>query len=735
MTQRVRRPASIASTGRLAPHIAQDIVSGRFGDPFAALGLHEAAHSWIARAFIPHAETVSAHGLDGNKVGELIRTHDAGLFEGRVRLKSRQPIKYRARNAGGEWWPNDPYSFGPVLGPIDDYLISEGTHLRLYDRMGAHLIRHEGADGVHFAVWAPNARRVSVVGLFNEWDGRRHVMRRRNDIGVWEIFVPFLGEDEPYKYEIIDRHGTKLPLKSDPFAFASELRPQTASVTARPVAHEWGDEAHRHFWRAHDARRQPVSIYEVHAGSWRRRADGTFLSWDELADQLIPYCVDTGFTHIEFLPISEHPFDPSWGYQTTGLYAPSARFGEPAGLARFVDGAHQAGIGVILDWVPAHFPTDEHGLARFDGTALYEHEDPRQGFHPDWNTAIYNFGRREVRSFLINNALYWAERFHVDGLRVDAVASMLYLDYSRKQGEWIPNRYGGRENLEAVDFLRDMNRAFYAAGNGAVTIAEESTAWPKVSHPVDAGGLGFGFKWNMGFMHDTLSYLAREPVHRRYHHNEMTFGLLYAFSENFILPLSHDEVVHGKGSLLTKMAGDDWQKFANLRAYYGYMWGHPGKKLLFMGQEFAQRREWSEARALDWELLEAPAHAGIRRLVGDLNRVYREKPALHGRDCEPDGFAWLNADDADNSVLSFLRKAPGARPIAVISHFTPVLRRDFSIFLPIDGTWREILNTDAEIYGGSNSGNAGRVEASGGQARITLPPLATIMLEYQPAEA
>ncbi|TYR29999.1 1,4-alpha-glucan branching protein GlgB [Mesorhizobium microcysteis] len=708
------------------------IVSGSHGDPFAVLGVHQSGKGFIARCFIPHAESVEAFTLAGKEAGELTRRHDGGFFDGKLSIRKRQPLKYRARNAAGEWWVTDAYSFGPVLGPMDDYYIGEGSHLRLFDKLGAHIIDHEGASGVHFAVWAPNARRVSVVGDFNDWDGRRHAMRKRLDTGIWEVFVPDIGAGRIYKYEIVGAKGSRVPLKADPFAFRAELRPATGSITDHPPAHHWGDGAHRDFWRSADHRRQPVSIYEVHAGSWQRGEGDAFLSWDELAERLIPYVVDMGFTHIEFMPITEHPYDPSWGYQTTGLYAPSARFGEPEGFARFIDGAHRAGIGVILDWVPAHFPTDAHGLAMFDGTALYEHADPRKGFHPDWNTAIYNFGRREVMSYLVNNALFWAEKYHLDGLRVDAVASMLYLDYSRKAGEWIPNEHGGRENLEAVSFLQEMNAAVYGAHPGVMTIAEESTSWPKVSHPVHEGGLGFGFKWNMGFMHDTLQYMAREPIHRKHHHNDITFGLLYAFSENFVLPLSHDEVVHGKGTLLSKMSGDDWQKFATLRAYYAFMWGYPGKKLLFMGQEFAQRREWSEARALDWGLLGAPAHEGVRRLLRDLNRAYRDKPALHARDCEPEGFRWLIADDAQNSVFAWLRSAPDAPLVAVISNFTPVIRESYAVPLPADGTWREIVNTDAEDYGGGGKGNGGQVEASGGLARMTLPPLATIMLEYVP---
>jgi 1,4-alpha-glucan branching enzyme len=694
------------------------------------LGIHPAEAGLLARAFIPGAETIEALTLEGKSTGTLARIDKAGLFEGKLSIGTAQPLRYRAANADGEWMVGDPYSFGPVLGPMDDYYIGEGSHLRLFDKLGAHKIRHEGADGVHFAVWAPNARRVSVVGLFNQWDGRRHVMRLRRDTGIWEIFVPDIGEDEPYKYEIIGSNGKALPLKADPFAFRSELRPATASITTAPFRHDWQDQAHRDYWRQADIRRQPISIYEVHAGSWARDEQGKFLHWDALADRLIPYVVEMGFTHIEFLPISEYPYDPSWGYQTIGLYSPTARFGPPEAFARFVEGAHKAGIGVILDWVPAHFPTDEHGLARFDGTALYEHADPRKGFHPDWNTAIYNFGRREVMAFLVNNALFWAEKYHLDGLRVDAVASMLYLDYSRKEGEWLPNATGGRENLEAVAFLQRMNKELYGHHPGVMTIAEESTSWPRVSHPVHEGGLGFGFKWNMGFMHDTLRYMAREAVHRRHHHDDITFGLLYAFGENYVLPLSHDEVVHGKGSLLGKMSGDDWQKFANLRAYYALMWGYPGKKLLFMGQEFAQRAEWSEARSLDWQLLDAPAHAGVRRLVRDLNQLYRSRPALHARDCEAEGFRWLVVDDSANSVFAWERRAPGEAPIALISNMTPVPRPDYGLKLPRGGRWREILNSDAAIYGGSNTGNGGVIEANGdGSARVTLPPLATLMLE------
>jgi 1,4-alpha-glucan branching enzyme len=713
------------------------IVAGSHNNPFAVLGLHRSGNSWVARAFLPGAENVSASSLDGRPLGTLELRHQAGFFEGPVKAKSMEPLRLEASNAGGRWSVVDPYSFGPVLGPMDDYYAAQGTHLRLYDKLGAHIIDHEGARGVHFAVWAPNAERVSVIGDFNAWDGRRHVMRLRQSTGVWEIFIPDAGEGTNYKYEIV-REGKLLPLKSDPFGFRSELRPKTASTVARVDNFQWTDEAYLEARASRNPRRSPMAIYEVHPGSWRRKEGNAFLSYDELAESLIPYVKELGFTHIELLPISEHPFDPSWGYQPTGLFAPTSRFGDPAGFARFVNAAHLAGIGVILDWVPAHFPTDEFGLARFDGTALYEHEDPRQGYHPDWNTAIYNFGRTEVQSFLINNALFWFEVYHIDGLRVDAVASMLYLDYSRKQGEWIPNQYGGNENLEAIAFLKRMNEVCYAAHPGIVTIAEESTAFAGVSQPTFTGGLGFGFKWNMGFMHDTLQYMSRDPVFRKHHHNELTFGLLYAFTENFILPLSHDEVVHGKGSLLKKMGGDDWQKFAGLRAYYTFMWGYPGKKLLFMGQEFAPWEEWSEARSLDWHLLDHAPHKGVQDLIKDLNRLYSGTPALYARDCEGEGFHWLIADDHENSVFAWMRRSGGNDPpIVVIANFTPVAREGYRVPLPAAGPWLERVNSDAAVYGGTGTGNLGAViataEPTHGQpasAALMLPPMASLILEF-----
>ncbi len=711
------------------------LFAGRHDDPFGVLGLHDGPDGLIATALVIGADRVEAFSLAGDAAGALPMIDARGLFQGPISFEERRPLKYRARSRRGggdaEWWAADPYSFGPVLGPIDDHLMAEGSHVRLFDKMGAHRIDHEGARGFHFAVWAPNARRVSVVGAFNDWDGRRNAMRLRRDTGVWETFIPDIEEGTPYKFEIAAADGAVLPLKADPFAFRAERRPANASVTSAPPPHVWGDAAHLAHWASVEPRRRAISIYEVHPGSWRRAWDGGFLTWDEMADQLIPYVVDMGFTHIEFMPISEHPLDASWGYQATGLYAPTARFGDPQGFARFVDGAHRVGIGVILDWVPAHFPTDAHGLSRFDGTALYEHADPRQGHHPDWKTAIYNYGRREVAAFLINNAVFWGERYHIDALRVDAVASMLYRDYSRAAGEWIPNEHGGRENWEAVGFLRRMNATVYGARPGVFTIAEESTAWPGVSLPVHERGLGFGFKWNMGFMNDTLAYMARDPVHRRHHHRDITFGLIYAFSENFVLPLSHDEVVHGKGSLLTRMAGRGLEKFANLRAYLALMWGYPGKKLLFMGQEFAQRREWNEDRALDWELLGAPAHAGVRDLVRDLNAVYRDNEALHGRDCEPDGFEWLIVDDAANSVFAWLRRCAAAPPVAVIANMTPVPRTGYRVPMPRDGVWSEIINTDAQLYGGGGVGNLGRVIARGGAATLTLPPLSTLLLRFE----
>ncbi|WP_036257451.1 1,4-alpha-glucan branching protein GlgB [Methylocapsa aurea] len=737
----VRGTQDAGAEWRVDAKTAQAIVAARWQDPFAVLGPHETPQGTAIRALVPDAEALSAIPKDGS--AEIPLTpRGGGLFEGLAAgREGRFRYSLRAANAEGSWEFIDPYALAPVLGAMDDYLLVEGTHRLLYERLGAHPMLFDGFDGVHFAVWAPHAQRVSVVGDFNGWDGRRCQMRKRIDSGVWEIFAPGVREEAVYKYEIISRDGRLLPLKADPLGFAAELRPSTASIVARTDRFAWTDADFRARCAKGDFRRKPMAIYEVHLGSWKRGEAGRFLTYDELADELIPYAADLGFTHLELLPISEHPLDESWGYQPIGLFAPTRRFGDPAGFARFIDRAHAAGLGVILDWVPAHFPTDIHGLAAFDGEPLYEHGDPRRGFHPDWNTAIYDFGRREVTNFLTANALFWLDRYHTDGLRVDAVASMLYLDYSRQPGEWAPNPDGGNDNRDAVAFLRSVNELAYATDPGAVTIAEESTAWDGVSRPTSAGGLGFGFKWNMGFMHDTLDYMALDPVHRKWHHDKLTFGLLYAFSENFVLPLSHDEVVHGKGSLLQKMSGDDWQKFANLRAYYAYMWAHPGKKLLFMGQEFAQRREWCADRGLDWSLLEAPIHKGVQDLIRDLNKLHRTMPALHARDCEAEGFRWIVSEDRDQSVVVFARfGAERDAPVVMATNFTPEPRLRYKIGLPRPGTWREILNTDASPYGGSGMGNFGAVIASSepshglpASAELTLPPLAS--LYFTPSDA
>ena len=732
------KQAAASPQWRIDDDTVQALLAARHADPFAVLGPHETQNGVVIRALVPDAESVTVVPGDGSGDISLI-SRGGGFFEGLIKQRmSRFPYRLRAANAGGQWEFVDPYALPPVLGATDDYLFVEGTHRQLYERLGAHPMQFEGIDGVHFAVWAPRAQRVSVVGDFNAWDGRRHQMRKRINSGLWEIFAPGVEEGTVYKYEIISNDGRLLPLKADPVGFSGELRPSTASIVAHTGSFVWTDADFLDRRRSGDPRRKPMTIYEVHLGSWMRGDNGQFLSYDELARQLIPYVSDLGFTHIELLPISEHPLDASWGYEPIGLFAPTRRFGDPAGFARFVDKAHAAGLGVILDWVPAHFPTDIHGLAQFDGEPLYEHADPRLGFHPDWNTAIYDFGRREVTAFLAANALFWFDRYHVDGLRVDAVASMLYLDYSRKPGEWLPNFDGGNDNRDAVAFLKRVNELVYATHPGAVTIAEESTAWPGVSMPTHAGGLGFGFKWNLGFMHDTLDYMALEPVHRKWHHDRLTFGLLYAFSENFVLPLSHDEVVHGKASLINKMPGDDWQKFANLRAYYGFMWAHPGKKLLFMGQEFAQRREWNEDCPLDFHLLEFPLHKGIQLLVRDLNRLHQTQPALHARDCEPEGFRWIVVDDRDQSVVAFARYGePQDPPVVMVANFTPVPRHGYRIGLPWPGWWREILNTDAEIYGGSGIGNLGGVAANDipshglpASAEVTLPPLAAIYFQF-----
>ncbi len=734
-------PGARSNGWRLDEADAAAIVTAGLADPFAVLGPHRADGGVAIRAFAPNAETLVARDLSGETIAVFERRGADGVFEALAKGRA-SPIAYRlfATSAGGAWDYDDPYRFGPVLGPMDDHLLVEGTHRRLYERLGAHPIRHEGCEGVGFAVWAPHALRVAVVGDFNDWDGRRAAMRKRIDSGVWEIFIPGLGEGAVYKYEIVGPGGDLLPLKADPFGFASEMRPSSASVVARIDRFPWHDQAHLEARRAQDRRRSPICIYEVHLGSWRRHADGGFLTYDEIADALIPYVLDLGFSHIEFMPVSEHPLDDSWGYQPIGLFAPTRRFGSPEGFARLVDRAHQAGLGVILDWVPAHFPTDPHGLAQFDGTALYEHADPRQGLHPQWRTAIFDFGRREVVNILLANALYWLEVFHIDGLRVDAVASMLYRDYAREGEAWLPNAEGGRENREAESFLRQLNILVHGTDAGVTTFAEESTSWPGVTLPVHVGGLGFGFKWNMGWMNDTLAYMSKDPVHRSHHHGLLTFGLLYAYSENFVLPLSHDEVVHGKGTIIGRMPGDHWRRFAGVRAYYGFMWGYPGKKLLFMGQEFGQRREWNFAAELDWDLLGYADHQGLCVVVRDLNRIYRATPALYARDCEADGFRWIVADDTSQSVTAWLRFGPpGEPPVAIVCNFTPVAREDYRLGLPHAGVWREIFNSDARDYGGSGLGNLGAVTAQASPAHglpasadILLPPLSAVYFQFQP---
>ena len=712
---------------------ARALVEGRHGDPFALLGPHLAGKEWRITAFVPGASRlfILPKGKSAKPVEMAPVEGCPGLFHGA--LPKRVDYRLRAANDHAEWDFDDAYRFGPVLGEMDEYLLGEGTHKRLWQVLGAHLITHEGVAGVHFAVWAPNAQRVSVVGDFNIWDGRRHAMRRRGATGVWEIFIPGLKDGVSYKYEIRTPEGAILPLKADPVGFGSEHPPANASVVRDISPRAWGDADWMETRGSIPHVDKPISVYEVHLGSWKRAPGNRMLSYLELAEQLVDYVEEMGFTHIEMLPVSEYPFDGSWGYQPVGLFAPTVRHGTPQEFRAFVDAAHRRGIGVLLDWVPGHFPTDAHGLGRFDGTALYEHGNPQEGFQPDWNTFIYNYGRIEVQNYLVSNALYWLEEFHIDGLRVDAVASMLYRDYSRNHGEWVPNKDGGRENYESIAMLRRTNSVTYGEVPGIMTVAEESTQFPGVSRPVDHGGLGFGFKWNMGWMNDSLSYIQKDPLYRKFHHNQVTFGLIYAWSENFFLPISHDEVVHGKGSMLGKMPGTPWEKFANLRAFYGYMWAYPGKKLLFMGQEFAQGREWNEKQSLDWHQLELPQHQGIQNLVRDLNKVYRENPALYVNDCRPEGFQWVDVNDAEGSTFSWLRKGREGDPaVLVVINMTPVERR-MRVGLPGGTHWSEILNTDAAHYGGDNRGNLGglTVEDQGwhGQpasAMVTVPPLATL---------
>ena len=718
--------------GSIDRDTALAILEGRHGDPFSVLGPQNRGGTLCVTAFVPGAERLWILTGKTEKLAAPV-AGAPGMFIGP--LAKRGAYRLRAEGHGATWEFEDPFRFGPVLGEMDEYLLGEGTHQRIWQVLGAHLKTHEGIDGTAFAVWAPNAARVSVVGDFNIWDGRRHPMRRRGSTGVWETFIPGLGEGTNYKYEIRGPHDAVMPLKADPVGFGSEHPPANASVVRSLGDTVWQDGAWMTSRAAHQNIESAISIYEVHLGSWKRAPSDRMLSYHELAAQLVDYVVDMGFTHIELMPISEFPFDGSWGYQPVGLFAPTIRHGTPPEFRAFMDAAHQKGIGVLLDWVPGHFPTDAHGLGRFDGTSLYEHQDPREGFHQDWNTLIYNYGRVEVSNFLTSNALYWLEEYHLDGLRVDAVASMLYRDYSRTEGQWVPNRDGGRENYEAIALLQRVNIVAYGEVPGVMTVAEESTAFSGVSRPVNHGGLGFGFKWNMGWMNDTLSYMQKDPLYRKFHHHQMTFGLHYAWSENYILPISHDEVVHGKGSMLSKMPGTAWEKFANLRAYYGFMWGHPGKKLLFMGQEFAQGAEWNHKQSLDWHQLDLPEHAGVQSFVRDLNRAYRDNKALHVNDTRPEGFVWLESNDAAASVYAWVRRGhPGDPDVVVAVNLTPV-ERQYRIGLPAKGHWTEILNSDAAIYGGGGRGNMGGVVADGeawsGQtqsALVTLPPLSAVYL-------
>ncbi|MFV0431483.1 MAG: 1,4-alpha-glucan branching protein GlgB [Alphaproteobacteria bacterium] len=719
--------------------ILDSITLGKNNNPFAWLGMHPDGSDIIVRVFYPYAETVQLKSHDDKlNFGAMEKVHQDGIFELRIANMEAFLWKLSVKEDGFERETYDAYAFESSIGDMDQWLFAEGNHFTSYEILGAHPKILHGIEGVHFALWAPNASRVSVVGDFNRWDGRIHVMRNHIAMGVWEIFIPHLQKGDVYKFELLDSHGNMLPLKADPYGFASELRPKTASVIEGLGNYAWGDEG----WMAHRGQKNnqnaAISIYEVHASSWARvpEEDNRSLNWQELAEKLIPYVVEMGFSHIEFLPVSEYPFDGSWGYQPIGLFAPTARMGSADDFRYFVDKAHQAGLGILIDWVPAHFPEDEHGLGFFDGTHLYEHADPRQGKHQDWGTLIYNFGRSEVQNFLIANALFWFREYHIDGLRVDAVASMLYHDYSREEGQWIPNEYGGRENLEAMGFLKRLNEVIYQYFPDVMSVAEESTSWPSVSQPTYHGGLGFGFKWNMGWMNDTLEYIKHDPIHRKYHHNELTFSLIYAFSEKFVLPISHDEVVHGKGSLLGRMPGDQWQRFANLRTYLSYMFGHPGKKLLFMGCEIAQSDEWNFNNSLDWHLLQYPEHKGIQQLIKDLNHLYQSHPCLYETDNDGYHFAWIEAGDYEQSVLSWRRIGHDGSELVFIANFTPTHHPHYQLGFSMEGQWQEIFNSDAKIYAGSGQGNLGGIEANQEgmhglpySASVNIPPLAVVVFK------
>ncbi len=728
-------------TSTIDSHALDSLLHADCGDPFAHLGLHQADDRLVVRAYRPGAKKVVV-AREQDQAQEFPAEHvrgglyEAMLPEGCERFRYVLKVTY---DDGTEAVEHDSYSFGAILGPMDLYLFNEGNHYDVYDKLGAHIVELDGVRGVTFAVWAPNAQRVSVVGDFNQWDGRRNPMRKLLNAGVWEIFIPGLGEGAHYKFEVKGAHGS-IVLKSDPFAFFSQNGIETSSLVFDIKRYTWDDAEWIEKRRTTEWHRSPVSVYEVHLGSWARIPEegDRYLSYAEFGERLIQYVLDMGYTHIELMPVAEHPFDGSWGYQVTGYYAPTSRFGNPDDFRAFVDKCHRNDIGVIVDWVPGHFPKDAHGLAEFDGTDLFEHSDPRQGEHRDWGTLIFNYGRNEVRNFLIANALFWLDEYHIDGLRVDAVASMLYLDYSREEGEWVPNAFGGRENLEAVHFLKRFNEVCYERFPGIMTIAEESTAWPGVSRPTYLGGLGFGFKWNMGWMHDFLAYMEKDPIHRRFHQNDVTFSMVYAFDEHFMLVLSHDEVVHGKGSMIGKMPGDRWQKFANLRMFYAWMYAHPGKKLLFQGGEFGQWAEWNHGKSLDWHLTDQPDHGGLLRLVQHLNHLYRDEPALWQNDDTYAGFEWIDFHDADNSVICFLRKADSGASLIFAVNATPMVREGYRVGVPGPGFYEEVLNSDADIYGGSNQGNFGGMHAEEVEWQgkpwsimVRLPPLATVGFRHR----
>lgn len=715
-------------------------------NPYGVLGLHATANGYLQiTTFQPDATEVALLDGKGKVVAKLENLDGSGVFNKVTRRKKIFDYQLKVSNEHGTRIINDPFGCSPILGELDIYLFNEGKHKKPYTVFGAHCGEHDGLQGVSFVVWAPNASHVAVVGDFNRWDGRLHPMRKRLECGMWEIFIPQNSTYEPigagsnYKFEVKDAANNLLPLKADPYGIQAQFRPETSSVVSAEDVYDWQDEKWLSERQIRNARNSAMSIYELHLGSWQRDDNNEYLSYREIARRLIPYALDLGFTHLQLMPVSEFPYDGSWGYQPVGLFAPTSRFGSAEDFKYFVNACHNAGLGLLIDWVPGHFPIDEHGLAKFDGTCLYEHEDLRKGFHPDWNTLIYNYGRTEVANFLRASAMHWLDNYHIDGIRVDAVASMLYLDYSREDGEWIPNEYGSNENLEAVAFLKEFNEELYADYPGAFSVAEESTSWPGVSRPTSDGGLGFGYKWNMGWMNDTLVYMGRDPIHRQHHHNEISFGLVYAFDENFVLPLSHDEVVHGKGSILARMPGDEWQQFANLRAYYSFMWTHPGKKLMFMGCEFGQRAEWNYEQGLDWHCLDHSVHQGVHRLIKDLNHLYKTIPALHQKDCEKDGFDWIDYENASQSIYSYVRYGDdGTNPVLVVCNFTPAVQNDFRLGVPKAGYCAEIFNSDASIYGGSNVGNPEGVHSqlTPWQGReqsilITVPPLATLVFELK----